>query len=112
MEISRWGDANNKNNAQFGIQPFYVPGKRSSVRSTCGNFNVFDALGIGTRELSGCPGNFHPCGMPVVAEHVFTAGVPSPGKETLQLLFYVIASEKYPLQTDNEVVIEKFEYLP
>lgn len=26
MEISRWGDAASKNNAQYGIQPFYVPG--------------------------------------------------------------------------------------
>ena len=26
IEMSRWGDAANKNNAQYGIQPFYVPG--------------------------------------------------------------------------------------
>src|SRR5271170_3671191 len=29
VEISRWGDAANKNNAQFGIQPFYLPGNVS-----------------------------------------------------------------------------------
>src|SRR5262249_52793998 len=26
IELSRWGDATSKNNAQYGIQPFYVPG--------------------------------------------------------------------------------------
>ena len=26
MEISKWGDAESKNNAQYGIQPFFVPG--------------------------------------------------------------------------------------
>jgi hypothetical protein len=26
MEISKWGDAERKNNAQYGIQPFFVPG--------------------------------------------------------------------------------------
>ena len=26
VELSRWGDAANPNNAQYGIQPFYVPG--------------------------------------------------------------------------------------
>ena len=26
VEMSRWGDAANKNNAQYGIQPFYIPG--------------------------------------------------------------------------------------
>jgi hypothetical protein len=51
-------------------------------------------------------------GSAVVSEHVFTSGVPSPGQETLQLLFYVIPSDKNPLQNDNEVVVEKFEYLP
>jgi hypothetical protein len=50
--------------------------------------------------------------VPLVSEHVFTSGVPSAGRETFQLLFYVVASEKSPLQKDAEVVIEKFEYLP
>jgi hypothetical protein len=27
-------------------------------------------------------------------------------------LFYVVASDKSPLQNENEVVVEKFEYLP
>jgi hypothetical protein len=48
----------------------------------------------------------------VVAEHVFTTQVPTPGKETFQLLFYVVDSEKSPMQKEAEVVIEKFEYLP
>ena len=47
-----------------------------------------------------------------VEEHTFTSGVPSPGRETFQLLFYVVASENNPLQKENEVVVEKFEYLP
>jgi len=51
-------------------------------------------------------------GAPVVSRHVFTSGVPSPGQEKLQFLFYVVASDQYPLKNDTEVVIEKFEYLP
>jgi hypothetical protein len=51
-------------------------------------------------------------GAPVVSEHVFTAGVPTPGQEKVQLMLYVIESHKYPLQNQNEVVLEKFEYLP
>jgi hypothetical protein len=26
VEISRWGNATNRNNAQYGLEPFYVPG--------------------------------------------------------------------------------------
>jgi hypothetical protein len=51
-------------------------------------------------------------GAPVVAEHVFTSGVPTPGQETFQFLFYVVASETNPMQKDTEVVVDKFDYLP
>jgi hypothetical protein len=51
-------------------------------------------------------------GAPVVSEHVFTSGVPTPGEEKFQFLFYVVASDKNPLQHENEVVVEKFQYLP
>jgi hypothetical protein len=51
-------------------------------------------------------------GAPAVFEHAFSSGVPSPGQETIILAFYVVASETNPLQNENEVVIEKFEYLP
>ena len=51
-------------------------------------------------------------GAPAVSEHVFTSGVPSPGQEAIYLAFFVVASEKNPLQNENEVVIEKFEYVP
>jgi hypothetical protein len=49
---------------------------------------------------------------PVVSEHVFNSGVPSAGQETLQLLFYVVPSDKNPMQNGSEVVVEKFEYFP
>jgi hypothetical protein len=47
-----------------------------------------------------------------VFEHAFTSGVSTLGQETFQLLFYVVASEKIPMKKENEVVVEKFEYLP
>jgi len=48
----------------------------------------------------------------VVSEHEFTSGIPSTGEAKLRLIFYVVASDKNPLQKPSEVVIEKFEYLP
>jgi hypothetical protein len=45
-------------------------------------------------------------------EHTFTAGVPSPGQELLQAMFYIVASNQNPLQKNTEVVIDRFEYLP
>jgi hypothetical protein len=51
-------------------------------------------------------------GAPVVSEHEFSSGIPSPGQAKIHLIFYVIATDKNPLQKDSEVVIEKLEYLP
>ena len=48
----------------------------------------------------------------MISQHEFTSGIPSPGQERLQLFFYVVDSDKNPLQHDNEVVLERFAYLP
>jgi hypothetical protein len=45
-------------------------------------------------------------------EHTFTAGVPSPGQELLEAMFYIVASKQHPLHQNTEVVIDRFEYLP
>ncbi len=108
VEMSRWGDAASKNNAQYGIQPFYVPGNVAPFTTPPGalTHSVHWEFGKATfKTVRGAGGS-------VVSEHVFTAGVPSPGQEKLELFFYVVASDKTPLQKDTEVVVEKFEYLP
>jgi hypothetical protein len=112
VEISRWGDAKSKNNAQYGIQPFYVPGNVAPFVAPLGTLTHSMHWEFGRATFQTVRGNSIRAGAPVIAEHAFTAGVPSSGKERFQFLFYVIASEKYPVQGDNEVVIEKFEYLP
>jgi hypothetical protein len=66
----------------------------------------------GSASFKTVRGSTMQAGSPVIAEHVFTSGVPSPGQEKFQIMFYVVASEKTPLQKENEVVVEKFEYLP
>lgn len=112
VEIGRWGDAKSKNNAQYGIQPFYVPGNVAPFVAPPGTLTHSMHWESGRASFQTVRGNSIHGGAPVVSEHIFTAGVPSPGRETLQFLLYIVASEKYPLQNDNEVVIEKFEYLP
>lgn len=112
VEISRWGDAASRNNAQYAVQPFYIPGDVYQFKVPAGpltysmrwksgsvTFATFRASRNGSRGAR-------------VSEHEFTSGVPSPGQEEVKLEFYVIPSDKYPLQEGGEVVIEKFEYLP
>ena len=112
VEMSKWGDATSKSNAQFGIQPFYVPGNVSPFTAPPGLLTHSMHWESGKVTFRTVKGASLQTGASVVSEHSFTAGVPTAGQERFQFLFYVIASEKYPMQKENEVVIEKFEYSP
>jgi hypothetical protein len=110
IELARWGDAASKN-AQYVVQPYYVPA--NVVR-----FNV--PGGDLTHSFHWEPGRvtFKTVRGPVadgpglVANHIFSSGVPAPGGESIHLDLFIFGNAKDPLQKDLEVVIEKFEYLP
>ena len=112
VEMSRWGDAASKNNAQYAVQPFYVPGNVAPFTAPSGTLTHSMHWESGRASFKTVRGSSIQAGSSVVSEHVFTSGVPSPGQEKLQFLFYVIPSEKSPMQKDSEAVVEKFEYLP
>src|SRR5215470_11908777 len=112
LAIGRWGDAASKNNAQYEIQPFYVPGNLVEFTEPSGTLTHSLHWESGRVSFKTVLGSSMQAGAPAVSEHVFTSGVPSPGQEAIYLAFFVVASEKNPLQKENEVVIEKFEYLP
>jgi len=111
IEISRWGDPVSKN-AQYVLQPYDVPA--NAVR-----FNV--PSGRVTHAFRWQPGRvlfqtFRETGIPgehsMIAENVFTSGVPVPGGELLHLNLYVYSKPRIPMEREAEVVVEKFEYLP
>jgi hypothetical protein len=112
VEIGRWGDALNKSNAQYGIQPFYIPGNVFPFTIPSGTLTHSMRWESGRANFKTWRGTSISPGTSVVAEHEFNSGIPSPGQERIQFLFYVVSSEKYPMQKGNEVVIEKFRYLP
>ena len=112
VEISRWGDAGSKNNAQFGVQPFYVPGNVYAFKVPTGPLTYSMRWKSGSVAFTTAHESKNGTAGDLVAEHEFTSGVPAPGQEEVKLEFYVIPSDKHPLQEGSEVVIEKFEYLP
>ena len=112
VALSRWGDANRKNNAQYEIQPFYVPGNVASFAAPAGALTHSLHWESGRAYFKTVRGSSMRAGAPVVSEHVFTSGVPSHGQEKIYIAFYVVASDTNPLQKESEVVVEKFEYLP
>jgi hypothetical protein len=110
IELSQWGDPMAKN-AQFVIQPYLVAANVFRFVSTSapiayslrwepgsGTFRTIQRAGEG-------PGR-------ILAEHVFTSGVPSPGGETVHINLYTYGKSRIPQQQGVEVVMEKFEFLP
>jgi hypothetical protein len=112
VEIGHWGDVASKQNAQYGVQPFYVPGNVAQFREPAGTMThtmVWEPGRATFRTVRGASPNGD---APVVSQHVFTSGIPTPGREFLEFMLYIVASDKNPLEKETEVVVEKFEYLP
>ncbi len=105
IEISRWGDPTNKN-AQYVLQPYYVAANvhRFNVPAGVLKFSMrWEQDRAAFRTLRGTT---------LVSEHVFTAGVPSPGIESVRVAFYISRDTSARLQHPMEVVIERFTYFP
>lgn len=112
IELGRWGRPTSRENAQFGIQPFYVPGNLARFTEPPGTLTYSLLWEPGGAVFKAFRGSSIPTGAHSFYEHTFTAGVPSPGQEHLEFMFYIVASEKSPQHKNTEVIIDKFEYLP
>jgi len=112
IEIGRWGRIASRENAQFGIQPFYVPGNLARFTEPPGTLTYSLLWEPGRAVFKAFRGSLIQSGAWPFYEHTFTAGVPSPGQELLEVMFYIVASKKSPRQMKTEVIIDRFEYLP
>ncbi len=110
IEVSRWGETASKN-AQYVIQPYYVPANVIRFMAPAGLLThsfVWEPGRLSFKTERGAA----PGGRPEVADHTFTSGVPSPGGESVHINLYVYANQSNPLRHGAEVIVEKFEYLP
>jgi hypothetical protein len=111
IEMSRWGDPASKN-AQYQIQPYYVPANvaRFMVPSGVLTHSLHWEPGRVTfRTVRGEVSDNEPG---LIGEHVFTSGIPTPGAESVRMAIYVYGERDDAIQNGGEVIIEKFEYLP
>jgi hypothetical protein len=112
VEIHGRGDPVNKNNAQYAIQPFYSPGNLFLFTTPSGTLTYVLRWESGHATFQTFRGRSSGAGAQLVSEHEFTSGIPAPGQAVLRLIFFVVASDRNPMQKPSEVVVEKFEYLP
>ena len=112
VEVHGRGDASNKNDAQYAIQPFYSPGNLFPFAAPSGTLTYVLSWEPGHATFKTFRGRSAGVGAQLIAEQEFTSGIPSPGKAVPRLIFFVVATDKNPMQKPSEVVVEKFEYLP
>lgn len=109
VEITRWGDPASKN-SQYVIQPYYVPTNVMRFESPPGP--LIHSIRWEPGRMAFKTTRASKTAAPAVAEHVFTAGVPSHGVESIRLNLYIFRSVKVALEHEAEVVIDKFQFLP
>jgi hypothetical protein len=111
IEVSSWGERGTEH-AQFVLQPFYVPENTSRFSVPSGMLTYSFRWEPQRAAFSTLRGS-DPEGIGrAIARHEFTSGIPTHGTESVRMTLYVFRSAKETLTRDNEVVVEKFEYLP
>ena len=111
VELGRWGHLDNTN-VNYVVQPYYIPANYVASRVPPGLYMHSFRWEPGKVTFSTVAGSGNTTGRPVINQHVFTSGVPSPDSESVRIALYVFQRGPIPLKNENEVVIDKFEYLP
>jgi hypothetical protein len=111
LELGRWGYVDN-DNVHYVVQPYYVPANFVSFRAPPGTYTHSFRWEPGQVTFSTVTGSGNAGGSRVISRHVFTSGVPLPGEESVRIALYIFHQGPIPLKNENEVIIDKFEYLP
>src|ERR1700751_2415801 len=110
VQLSRWGYLDNTN-VDYVVQPYYVPANYVAFRAPPGLLTHSFRWEPGKVTFSTVAGSGN-TGEGVISQDVFTSGVPSPEGQSVRIALYVFNQGHIPLKNENEVIIEKFEYLP
>jgi hypothetical protein len=111
VELSRWGYLDHTN-VDYVVQPYYVPANSVAFRAPPGLYTHSFRWEPGKVTFSTVAGSGNAGDDRVINQHVFTSGVPSPEGESVRIALYVFHQGPIPLKNENEVIIDKFEYLP
>jgi len=111
IEMTRWG-APTSANGHFVVQPFHMAANAFGFEVPPGKMTHlfhWEPGRVTFRTMRGDGAEPHPA---VVAEHVFTSGVPVPGIESVRMSHYAYHRGDPIHASDSEVVVDHFEYLP
>jgi hypothetical protein len=99
-------------NGSYLIQPYYVPANVARFPAPAGELTHSFRWEPGRVSFQTVRGKGSGARKGVIAEHVFTQGVPSPGIESVRMNLYILRGALQGPPREAEVVVAKFEYLP
>jgi len=112
-EISHWGDPKDKTNTTMLVQPYYIAtnGVRfQPPKGTVTNSYRWDPSQVTFTSYAGV--HTGGTGGHLLQQKVFTSGIPAAGGESARMNLYVFAKGQVPLQHENEIVVDRFEFFP
>lgn len=112
-EVSHWGNPEDKTSTTMLIQPYYIA--TNGVRFQPPKGTVTDSYRWDPTQVTFTSyAGVHTAGSGghLLQQKVFTSGIPAAGGESARMNLYVFAKGEVPLQHENEIVIDKFEFLP
>jgi hypothetical protein len=118
VECSRWGDATDSNNAQFGVQPYDVAGHLARYRVPPGLTNsthcfVWETDQIRFQAFAGPYSSSQPATNQLAA-WLFNnkSAVPQSGDENVRLNLWLQGGQPPTDGSEVEVVVKSFEFVP
>jgi hypothetical protein len=111
IELSRWGDPKNKS-GDYVVQPSWFPENKVKFQPPAGPLNTSIHWEAGAATFETAPAGNGTSQHRTVFAKTFSAGIPTPGNELINIDFCEFEHAKVPLQNGAEVVIEQFQYLP
>lgn len=112
-EISHWGNPEDKPNTTMLIQPYYIA--TNGVRFQAPTGAVTDSYRWDPSQVAFTSyAGIHTGGEGghLLKQKVFTSGIPAAGGESVRINLYVFGKGQVPLQHENEIVIDRFEFFP
>lgn len=113
INISHWGDPNNKN-AEYVLQPSIVPSNVSRFVAPAGALKHTIVWEPGKLEITTSRASAS-AGAPVVFRHAYASEVPTAGSESVRMTFYLYSNARrnsFRLQRPAEIVVDRFQYWP
>ncbi len=118
VELTKWGDPNNPNNAQFVVQPWQHEGNvcRFNIDYSGDTETTTHVITWKPNRIDFCSyyGDYtpHPCGKDIIDCWSYLGDdIPKPGCENPRINFYLMKGDPSTNGQDAEIVIKNFQYL-